>query len=90
MATQTRGYNLHPKDLFGVVKTFDLSGRVMDATPYFGKGGVKFGKTRKPYLLASAALVTPIHFIPIDMNLYWETMLEGAELSISNFTVNTH
>lgn len=79
---------LRPKELFGVVKLFDLGGKVVNAIPYFGRGDMKFGRTDEPYLLASAALVTPERFIPIDMGWYWDTIPAGATFKVSNFRIN--
>jgi len=72
-------------ELWGVVKLFDLGGKVVDATPYFGGSRLRFGRDYTPYLLASAALVTPRRVIPFDFNWHWQPVPEGATLEIGRF-----
>ena len=91
MATVTRtGHpNLTTQELFGVVKMFDLGGQVKDATLYFGRGDVKFGRTRKPYTLASVALVTPQRFIPVDIfGWHWPQIPADTQVTLHGFTIN--
>ena len=77
-----------PKPLLGVFKPFDLGGKVVDATPYFGGGSIQFGRDYTPYLVASAALVTPAHFIPFDLGWGWRSVPEGATVEIDRLTLS--
>lgn len=69
--------------LRGVVKAFDLSGKVVDATPYFGGRRIEM-TAPQDYRLASMALVTPGLTIPIDPNLHqaWPFIPKGSTLTL--------
>ena len=74
---------------WGVLKLYDLGGKVLDATPYTGQREIRFGSAYTPYLLAYAALVTPELFIPIDLGWHWQPVPEGATLAMDNLRVTT-
>lgn len=70
--------------LMGVMKTFDLSGKVCDSTFYFGRGAVKFGAAEKSYLLARVALVTPEAEIPIHIAWSWGEVPQFSSFNIDS------
>lgn len=74
-----RRYTTSGRELWGVMKLFDLGGKVVDATVYTGQQELRFGRDYTPYLVASIALETPTHFIPIDMGWCWQ--MEGARVA---------
>ena len=72
---------------WGVLKLFDLGGKVVDATMYMGQRDLRFGRDYTPYLLAYAALVTPEGSIPINFGWHWQPVPGGGWVEISAFTV---